>query len=256
MTPGFTGAEIANMVNHAIISAVDKDLLILTKKEFEDARDRIILGLMKKSGFKTDKQLLYSAIHEAGHTLVCYLNPLCKDSIFKVTVIPRGSSGRGKTSTLFEDLEGTKEEFQTMIDMSLGGVLAEEIYFGSHKVTPGCGNDLSKAAALAKSMVKKYGMNPIDWGYMVVEDSYEIQHRIGSDTRDKMDTATQKIIENSEKRVRNLLNENLIRLKELAQKLCEYEELNKEEIDNIMTGKFDKMKKDSKREITISTIAI
>jgi cell division protease FtsH len=255
MTPGFTGAEIANMVNHAVISAVDKDSVILTKKEFEDARDRIILGLIKKSGFKTEKQLLYSAIHEAGHTLVCYLNPLCKDSIFKVSVIPRGSNSKGKTSTLSEDREGTKEEFLTMIDMALGGVLAEEIYFGSEKVTTGCGNDLSRAAGLARSMVKKYGMNSSDWGYMVVDDGMEIDHRIGSNTRDSLDTASQKIVESSEKRVRYILTENLNRLKDLAQKLCEYEELNKEEIDSILSGKtFEKEseKKNAKRSFSIA----
>jgi ATP-dependent Zn protease len=259
MTPGFTGAEIANMVNHAIISAVDKDAVILTKNEFEEARDRIILGLIKKSGFKTDKQLLYSAIHEAGHTLVCYMNPLCKDSIFKVSVVPRGSNNKGKTSTLFEDREGTKEEFQTMIDMALGGVLAEEIYFGTEKVTSGCGNDLNRASALANSMVKKYGMNSSDWGYMVVDDGVELEHRIGSNTRDSLDTASQKIVETSEKRVRNILSENLNRLKDLAQKLCEYEELNKEEIDQILSGKsMDKenSKKTAKRSFSISSVAI
>ena len=146
-----------------------------------------------------------------------------------------------------------------MIDMSLGGVLAEEIYFGTNKVTPGCGNDLSRAAGLAKSMVKKYGMNSVDWGYMVVEDAMEIEHRIGSNTRDSLDTASQKIIESSEKRVRNILTENLDLLKDLAQKLCEYEELNKDEVDAILSGKpFQKnsIKKSAKRVISISSIAI
>jgi len=230
---------------------------ITKKKEFEDARDRIILGLEKKSGFKTDKQLLYSAIHEAGHTLVCYMNPGCKDSIHKVSVVPRGSSSRGKTSTLFEDREGTKEEFHTMIDMALGGVLAEKVYFGEEKVTPGCGNDLSRATSLARSMVNKYGMNSSDWGYMVVEDGVELSHRIGSNTRDNLDSAAARIVDESEKRVRNTLKENIEYLTKLAQKLCEYEELNKEEIESIFKGQFKKAEeKKQKREFTISQVAI
>jgi len=258
MTPGFTGAEIANMVNHAVISAVDKDALSLSKKEFEDARDRIILGLKKKTGFKTDQQLLHSAIHEAGHTLVCYLNPLCKETIHKVSVVPRGSNNRGKTSTLAdENREGTKEEFHTLIDMALGGVLAEKIFFGDSKVTPGCGNDLSRATGLAKSMVKKYGMNSLDWGYMVVEDGAEISHRIGSNTRDNMDTAAQKIVDESEKRVKSIIDENREFLTKLAQKLCEYEELNKDEIESIFQGNFKKSEdQNKKREFSIPQFAV
>jgi ATP-dependent metalloprotease len=255
MTPGFTGAEIENMVNHAVIQSVDKDSLEITKVEFEEARDRIMLGLKRKSGFKTNKQLLYSAVHEAGHTLVCYLNPLCKDNIYKVNVTPRGT-GKGKLSTLFDDREGNKNELLTMIDLSLGGVIAEELYFGIEKVSEGCGNDLHKAVGLANSMVKTYGMNKDDWGYMVVNEDVVVDHRISGNTRDNLDTASQKIIETSSKRVRSILNENINKLKDLAQMLCVYEELTKEDIDHIMKGTFDVNSKERKREMNIQTFAL
>jgi ATP-dependent Zn protease len=108
-------------------------------------------------------------------------------------------------------------------------------------------------------MVKKYGMNSSDWGYMVVDDGIELDHKIGSNTRDKLDTASQKVVEISEKRVRAILTENINKLKELAQKLCEYEELNKQDIDAILSGKNlenENEKKEAKRKFSISSIAI
>lgn len=237
MTPGFTGADIENMVNTAIINAVDVDKKFLDREDFEGARDRIVLGIKRKIKKKDlhARNLLQTAVHEAGHTLVCFKDKFCKEGMHKVTIIPRGEQ-KGKTSTLIDDMEGTKEEFISMIDMSLGGLLAEEIYFGSEKVGVGCGNDLSRATNLAKSMVKQYAMDSL-FGYMVVEDDYIVSHRISTDTRNVLDTSVGNILKQRTAVVKEILNNNLEELKNLSQKLVEYEELNKNDIEKILAGK-------------------
>lgn len=235
MTPGFTGAEIENMINTAIIGAVDVDKKYLSKEDFEDARDRVVLGIKRRIKEKNNvRSLLQTAVHEAGHTLVCYKDKFCKNGIHKVTIVPRGDS-KGKTSTLIDDIEGTKEEFISMIDMSLAGLIAEELYFGSEKVSVGCGNDLSRATNLAKSMVKLYAMDN-GFGYMVVEDDYIVSHRISGNTRNSLDVSVDNILKQRTAIVKEILKTNIGELKTLSQKLVEYEELNKSDIDNILTG--------------------
>jgi ATP-dependent metalloprotease len=248
MTPGFTGAEIENMVNTAIISAVDFDKQFISKQDFEDARDRVVLGIKRriKNSTVNVRSLLQTAIHEAGHTLACYNDKICNKGIHKVTIIPRGES-KGKTSTLLDDMEGTKEEFLSMIDMSLAGLIAEELYFGQEKVGVGCGSDLSRATSLAKRMVKQYAMDK-KFGYMVVDDDYIVSHRISGDTRNELDVAVANILKQRSSLVKEKLKENINDLKTLAQKLVEYEELNKSDIEKILSGQDVDSSSDDKRE--------
>jgi ATP-dependent Zn protease len=252
MTPGFTGAEIENMVNIGIINAVEKSQGEIEKSDFEEARDRVVLGIKKRVPKKNIKALIQTAIHEAGHTLVCYKHVDCNKKLHKVTIVPRGTR-KGTTSTLADDnFQGTKEEFATMIDMSLGGFIAEELYFGKDKTSTGCGNDLSRATGLAKGMVTKYAMNKL-FGYMVVEDKGEVQHKISSKSRDVLDTAAEQIIQESNSRVTRLLKENLDDLKNLAQKLVEYEELSKEDLDAIIKLKSGELPRERKRLVDMKT---
>ena len=259
MTPGFTGAEIENMVNTAIISAVDYDKQFISRQDFEDARDRVVLGIKRrlKNSTVNVRSLLQTAIHEAGHTLVCYKDKICNKGIHKVTVIPRGES-KGKTSTLLDDMEGTKEEFLSMIDMSLAGLIAEELYFGTEKVGVGCGNDLSRATNLAKRMVKQYAMDN-KFGYMVVEDDYIVSHRISGDTRNELDVSVANILKQRSFLVKENLKESITDLKTLAQKLVEYEELNRSDIEKILTGREvdeNEDKREKKRTVRIEGIAL
>lgn len=234
MTPGFTGAEIENMVNMAVIQAVDTEKPILTKEEFEDARDRVILGIKRKSKTTNVKSTLQTAIHEAGHALVCYNNIICRKGIHKVTIATRGNS-KGATSTLLDDMQGTREEFVAMIDMALAGLLAEEIYFeNTDKVGSGCGKDYSRATSLAKSMVTKYAMDT-KFGYMVVEDDYNV-HKISGTTRNTMDNAVNVILKSRHAFVKDVLINNVSKLKTLSQQLILHEELNKEQLFKIMNG--------------------
>jgi ATP-dependent Zn protease len=260
MTPGFTGAEIENMVNTAIISAVDFDKQLISKQDFEDARDRVVLGIKRriKNSTVNVRSLLQTAIHEAGHTLVCYNDKICNKGIHKVTIIPRGES-KGKTSTLLDEMEGTREEFLSMIDMSLAGLIAEELYFGEKKVGVGCGSDLSRATSLAKRMVKQYAMDK-KFGYMVVDDDYIVSHRISGDTRNELDVAVANILKQRSSSVKEKLKENISDLKTLAQKLVEYEELNKSDIEKILSGQevdsSSNDKREKKRTVAIEGIAL
>lgn len=255
MTPGFSGAEIENMVNIAIIDAVDKDSEEITKEEFGEARDRVVLGIKRRIKKKNIRSLLQTAIHEAGHTLVCYKDKICRNGIHKVSILQRGDH-TGKTSTMHDDLQGTREEFISMIDMSLGGLVSEELYFGGHKMTTGCGNDLSRATNLAKAMVKQYAMDT-QFGYMVVDSNMMVGHKISGETRNMMDVSVSTLLNQRSKVVRTILESNIADLKKLAQKLVEYEELSKEDIEKILTGKEDEIgKNDKKREFSLEAIAL
>jgi ATP-dependent metalloprotease FtsH len=238
MTPGFSGAEIENMVNLATILAVDTHKNILNKSSFEEARDRQLMGIKLKSN-KNLRYMLQRAVHEAGHTLICYHSPLCRRDIHKVTIAKRGFN-EGKTSILpDENFSGTREEFETFIQVSLAGLIAEEIYFGSDKVSTGCGNDLSRASSLAKDMVTKYAMNSRDFGYMFINEGYIVDHRISSETRNSRDVSIDSIIVKAQQNVRHVLNENSAQLKALTQNLLEYDELEKEEIEKIMSSEIN-----------------
>jgi ATP-dependent metalloprotease FtsH len=249
MTPGFSGAEIENMVNLATILAIDTHKNILNKSSFEEARDRLLMGIKLKSN-KNLRYVLQRAVHEAGHTLICYHSPLCRRDIHKVTIAKRGFH-EGKTSILpDEKFSGTREEFEIYIQVSLAGLIAEEIYFGSDKVSTGCGNDLSKAYSLAKDMVTKYAMNSKDFGYMFVNEGYVVDHRISNETRNSRDLGIDSIIVKAQQNVRQVLTENSAQLKILTQNLLEYDELEKDEIEKILSPeKYNETKVKKKNKI-------
>lgn len=254
MTPGFSGAEIENMINLAIIDAVDKNLIEVNRDILEEARDRVLLGIKRKIKDTNMKSLIQRAIHEAGHTIVCYDSPICQDKLHKVSIIPRGES-KGKTSVIFSDIQGTKEEFKSMIDMALAGLIAEEIYFGPDKVSVGCGNDLNRATNIAKSMVTKYAMSP-NFGYMVVKDEHQA-HRISNFTRDDMDSAVSNILTDSAERVKEIIGKSQDRLSTLTKILVEYEEITKKDIDLILKGNIEEFRQGKgpkKRDLDIEKL--
>lgn len=235
ITPGFSGADIENMVNHAIIEAVYKDKKEITTEELEDSRDRVVLGIKRKPGNINEKLLLQNAIHQAGHSLICYKDKICNKSLHKVTIIPRGES-KGSTSTFQdESLQGSKEDLISLIDMSLAGIMAEELYFGENKIGPGCGRDLERASTLAKQMVQKFAMNK--FGYMVIDEGTYMHHRISESTRNEMDQAVGDLLSTRSWLIKEILNNNVAELKVLAQSLVEYGELDRNDLDNIFQGK-------------------
>lgn len=255
ITPGFCGAEIENMVNHAIIEAVYTNKNEITNEEFENSRDRVVLGIKRKPRNVNERILLQTAIHEAGHTLVCFKDKICNKSIHKVTIIPRGES-KGSTSTFQDDdFQGSKEDFISLIDMSLAGIMAESLYFGENKIGTGCGRDLERANRIAKQMVQKFAMDK--FGYMVIDEGSYLHHRISEKTRDEMDQSIGDMLNLRSVIVQEILNNNICELKALAQNLVEYGELDRTDIENIFQGKKVEKTEDKKlRNIIIDSIPL
>ena len=157
-TPGFTGADLANLVNEAALNAARYDKKVVTMSDFEASKDKVMMGAERKSMVLTDEEKKLTAYHEAGHTLVGLKVPQA-DPVHKVSIIPRGMA-LGVTMQLPEaDRHShTKEYLTSQIAILMGGRLAEELYFGDANVTTGASNDIERATALAHSMVCEYGM--------------------------------------------------------------------------------------------------
>lgn len=181
MTPGFTGAEIENLVNTAITEAVHKYKEMADMSDFEYARDRIMMGIERKKLSMSDKDRLNTAIHEAGHAIACYFTPGAK-KLYKATIVARGSS-LGAVR-LFNEiyyiqtymvpdesdmLAINKEKVLANIDVAMGGHIAEKLFLGGEQITTGCGSDLKGATNLAYEAVRKYGMFGKEAGFMSVD---------------------------------------------------------------------------------------
>jgi ATP-dependent metalloprotease len=182
LTPGFSGAELENLVNLSILHALNLDKNQVDMEDFFEARDRILMGIPRKKFSTTEKNRYYTSLHEAGHALVCYKNPLCRKTLHKVTIIPRGQA-LGVTAHLAnEEALHTKLEFIAQIDSAMGGHVAEELIYGNDHVTAGCSSDLDKATKVAQGMVKNYGMYGDKVGYIYVEDQgYQWEDDVVSD---------------------------------------------------------------------------
>lgn len=211
----------------------------INKESFEEARDRVLTGIKLKINRETMKNLLQTAVHESGHILTCLLDDICKNDIHKVSIVPRGKH-KSRTYSLSNDaFQGTKEEMISRLDVALGGMFAEEIFFDDpKKVGQGCGSgDLSTATNIAKSMIKTYGMIQSEFGLQVIDDSSHIvQHKISDYTRDKLDSVTISLIGERSKMVKKRLQDNSDKLKVICKNLIEYEELTKTELQSLLDG--------------------
>lgn len=159
MTPGFTGAEIENLVNTAITEAVHKGKECADSEDFEFARDRIIMGIERKSLSMSEKDRLNTAIHESGHALTCYYNHNAL-KLYKATIVARGGA-LGVTFMVPDEASETstdKARIIAQIDVAMGGHVAEKLVIGNEKVSSGCGSDLKGATQYATEAVRKYGM--------------------------------------------------------------------------------------------------
>lgn len=256
MTPGFTGAEIENLVNMSIISAVSEKKQEVTMDDIGEARDRILMGISRKYYKTSDRKRFVTAIHEGGHTLVCYRNPLCKRKLHKLTIVPRGMAA-GVTFTLHdEEALNSKEEYISHIDLCMGGQVAEEIMFGKDQISAGCSSDLQQASGVAKSMVKRFGMYSDKAGYIYVED----KSNNGNDTekvsekyKQSIDETVAVVLKESRERVEALLKKDANDLKLLAQKVFIHDTLNIEDIEDVMEGRADLIKRPKVRNAYIET---
>lgn len=228
-TPGFTGADLANLVNEAAIHASkQQDKKTVTIENFEEARDKAILGKERKSIIMSEKERLVTAYHEAGHALMILLNPEHSDPLHKITIVPR-SGALGVTCWLPERdkyLE-TKEEQLASIITCFGGRVAEELKF--NQITGGAANDFHKATNIARSMVYNQGMAD-EMGPLV----YYGQEYHSEQTVQQLDNAIRKIVDNCYVRTKELMAANLDKLESLAQALLEKETMHASDVYELL----------------------
>ena len=241
-TPGFTGADIENMVNEAALKAARREKDKVEMVDFEDAKDKVMMGAERRSMIISDREKKTTAYHEAGHTLVARLLP-DTDPIHKVTIIPRGRA-LGLTQQLPIDEKHTypKDYLQNNICILMGGRVAEEIVLNMQ--TTGSGNDIEKASDLARRMVCDYGMSeslgPLNFGKkeeQVFLGREISQHRDYSEqTAQKIDEEVRNIVTGAHKRATQIIEDNLDTLNRMANALLERETLDTKDIDEIMAG--------------------
>lgn len=251
-TPGLSGADIANLVNEAALLAARKNQDKVTMADFEEAKDKVMMGMERKSLIISEKEKKTTAYHEIGHVLVAKMIPE-SDPVHKVTIIPRGRA-LGVTTYLPIDEKHTysKEYLEAMIAYAMGGRAAEKIVF--NQLTTGAGNDIERATALARKMVCEWGMSeklgPLTFGKKEEEIflGREIaQHRdYSEETAIQIDIEVKSIVNRGMERAETILKENMDILHKLSAALLEREILDSEEIDKVMRGEtlppFEKMK--------------
>uniref|UniRef100_A0A6G1SC33 ATP-dependent zinc metalloprotease YME1 n=1 Tax=Aceria tosichella TaxID=561515 RepID=A0A6G1SC33_9ACAR len=245
-TVGFTGADIENLVNQGALKSATDNMDIVTQDSLEFARDKILMGPERRNRLPDKEQNLMTAYHEGGHALVAYYTEKA-NSLHKVTIVSRGNS-LGHTSTLPErDLYSqTKEQLSATIDVMLGGRVAEELIYGSDRVTTGCEDDLRKANMLATRMVKDFGMSD-KIGMRVVRDdetqtsSQVVINNFSDATSELVESEISKLLNESKERVRKILTERRNELVLLAEALLKYETLDASEVKLVIEGKDPKI---------------
>tara|TARA_B110000438_G_scaffold147406_1_gene141979 strand:+ start:11304 stop:13193 length:1890 start_codon:yes stop_codon:yes gene_type:complete len=252
-TPGFSGADLANLVNEAALLAARKNKRTVTSPEFEEAKDKVMMGSERRSMVMTEDEKKLTAYHEGGHAIVA-MNEKASDPIHKATIIPRGRAlGMVMRLPLKDQLSVTREKMYSDIAVAMGGRIAEEIIFGHDKVTSGASSDIDMATKMAKNMVTKYGMSDLLGPLAYGENEEEVflgrsvtkQQNMSEDTVKKIDSEVKKIVDKSYKRAQQVLTEKIDDLHKLAKALLMYETLSGDEIsDLILKNKAPERKKD------------
>jgi len=247
-TPGFSGADLANLVNEAALLAARRNKRLVAMQEFEDAKDKVMMGTERKSMVMTEDEKKMTAYHEAGHAIVA-VHEEASDPIHKATIIPRGRA-LGMVMRLPErdNYSYHRDKMHANLSVSMGGRVAEEIIFGHDKVSSGASSDIQYATDLAKNMVTKWGMSD-KLGPLMYEQSQEGYLGMGQTTRTMAGAETNKLIdqeikdlvEGAHKRATDLLTKHEDQLHLLAQAMLEYETLTGDEIKALIEdGKIDR----------------
>ncbi len=247
-TPGFSGADLANLINEAALFAARDSKRKVTMEEFEQAKDKIMMGTERRSMVMSDKEKLNTAYHEAGHAIVGYIVP-DHDPVHKVTIIPRGRA-LGVTMYLPEEdkYSISKEKLESNISSLFGGRLAEEMTLGPDGVTTGASNDIERATEIARNMVTKWGLSEKLGPLTYSEDEGEVflgrsvtQHKqISPETAKTIDAEVRKIIDRNYKRAKEILKKHKKELKVMADALMKFETIDREQITDIMEGRSPK----------------
>ena len=243
-TPGFSGADLANLVNEAALLAARKGKRLVAMKEFEEAKDKVMMGAERKSMVMTEDEKKATAYHEAGHALVSLHVPGC-DPLHKVTIIPRGRA-LGVTWNLPERdrYSMTMKQMKARLALCFGGRIAEQLIYGQDELNTGASNDIQQATDMARAMVMEYGMSE-KLGWLRYKDNQEevflghsvsrAQH-VSEETARLIDAEVRRLIEEAEATARGVLTEHIEELHRLAGALLEYETLNGEESKKAIRG--------------------
>jgi len=251
-TPGFSGADLANLCNESALLAARKNKRIVTMSDIEEAKDKVMMGAERRSMIMTEDDKKLTAYHEGGHAIVA-LNEEASDPIHKATIIPRGRA-LGVVWTLPErdKYSHTREYMEANISKAMGGRVAEEMIFGHDKVTSGASSDIAMATKLAKDMVTKYGMSkdlgPLSYG--ANEDEVFLgrqitrQEHMSEETAKRVDAEVKKLVDAGYQKAKKILTEKLDDLHKIAKALLVYETLTGEEIKNLIFKNTQPSKKD------------
>lgn len=244
-TPGFSGADLANLVNEAALFAAREDCKEVEMDHFERAKDKLMMGAERRSMVMSEHEKALTAYHEAGHAIVGRLVPQ-HDPVYKVSIIPRGRA-LGVTMFLPEEdrYSWNRRQLISQLASLYGGRIAEEMVFGSDAVTTGASNDIERATAIAHNMVAKWGLSDALGPMTYAEEEDEVflgrsvtQHKsVSEETARKIDLEVRRIIDETYAMATDLLAENRDKLELMAQALIKYETIDSGQIDTIMEGK-------------------
>ncbi len=243
-TPGFSGADLANLVNEAALLAARKSKRVVTMSDLEEAKDKVMMGAERRSMVMTEDEKKLTAYHEAGHALVS-LNMPKTDPLHKVTIIPRGRA-LGVTMSLPERDQLSQSEVQltSRLAVMFGGRLAEEIVFGKENVTTGAGNDIQQATNMARRMVTEFGFSDKLGRLRYADNEEEIflghsvtrQKHVSDATAALIDEEVRRLIDEAEGNARRILSEKRDDLETVANGLLEYETLSGDEVKALLRG--------------------
>ena len=251
-TPGYSGADLANLVNEAALLAARKNKRIVTMQEFEEAKDKVMMGPERKSMVMTEEDKKLTAYHEGGHAIVA-INEKASDPIHKATIIPRGRAlGVVWTIPERDKYSHSREYLEANISKAMGGRIAEELIFGHAKVTSGASSDIQMATKLAKDMVTRFGMSdelgPLTYGdnedEVFLGRSITRHQQMSEETAKKIDTEIKRIVDEGYKKAKKILTEKIDDLHKLAKALLIYETLTGDEISDLIFKNKDPERKE------------
>jgi cell division protease FtsH len=243
-TPGFSGADLANLVNEAALMAARKNRRMVTQRDFEDAKDRVMMGAERKSMAMTEEEKRLTAYHEGGHALLA-LNVPATDPVHKATIIPRGRA-LGMVMQLPErdQLSMSYEQMTSRLVILMGGRMAEELIFGKDKITSGASSDIDQATRLARAMVTKWGFSDklgvVSYGEnqdeVFLGHSVSRTQNVSEETARLIDEEVKRLVQGGFDEARRILTEKIEELHTLAKALLEYETLSGDEIIAVLKG--------------------
>ena len=243
-TPGFSGADLANLVNEAALLAARRNKRNVAMAEFEDAKDKVMMGAERRSMVMTEEEKKLTAYHEGGHALVA-LNLEASDPIHKATIIPRGRA-LGMVMRLPErdQLSVTRAKLNADLAVAMGGRIAEEMIFGHEKVTSGASSDIQMATNMAKAMVTQFGMSdelgPLSYGdneqEVFLGHSVTRTQNTSEETQSKIDSEVRRLVEDGYKQAETIIRDKLDDLHVIAKGLLEFETLSGDEIEALLKG--------------------